>query len=274
MSARLVAKMDGVHSLQDDLESAIYVLLWMILMYSETSDRDRVPTFLSGVLDPEPHKETGGFNKADFLKARTFLQNVHFPNREALHNLISQLAELFAVRYEEKPSEVEEKVANTLKDDPALAEAYKRTVYFSYWARMTALENHQHTIKLFEEALKSTSWLVNDFAVKQEFGTRTSLHRPVTKTGWDTSFFVHEMDDNVFEMDDETGVARMSQSDTSCSEWSDQMTVAGDDEVSSSLLSEICNSYFMFRWISSESFRQSYHLPNSNIQQPSMDDYI
>ncbi|KAF8232085.1 hypothetical protein L208DRAFT_1091706, partial [Tricholoma matsutake] len=41
MSARLVAQLDGVHSFQYDLESTIYVLLWMILMYSETSDRDR-----------------------------------------------------------------------------------------------------------------------------------------------------------------------------------------------------------------------------------------
>ncbi|KAF8219912.1 hypothetical protein L208DRAFT_1336789, partial [Tricholoma matsutake] len=40
MSARLVARLDGVHSFQDDLESTIYMLLYMILMYSETSDRD------------------------------------------------------------------------------------------------------------------------------------------------------------------------------------------------------------------------------------------
>ncbi|KAF8227006.1 hypothetical protein L208DRAFT_1158281, partial [Tricholoma matsutake] len=40
MSARLVARLDGVHSFQDDLKLTIYVLLYMILMYSETSDRD------------------------------------------------------------------------------------------------------------------------------------------------------------------------------------------------------------------------------------------
>ena len=69
----------------------------MILMYSETSNRDWVPTFLSGVLDPQPHRETGGFNKADFLKARTFLQQVNFPGQHALHHLINQLGDLFAV---------------------------------------------------------------------------------------------------------------------------------------------------------------------------------
>ncbi|KAF8219188.1 hypothetical protein L208DRAFT_1089104, partial [Tricholoma matsutake] len=40
MSARLVARLDGVHSFQDDLKLTIYMLLWLILMYSETSDRD------------------------------------------------------------------------------------------------------------------------------------------------------------------------------------------------------------------------------------------
>jgi len=88
MSARLVARLDGVHSFQDDLESTIYVLLWMILMYSETSNRDQVPTFLSGVLDPQPHGESGGFSKADFLKARTFLQQFKFPGQHALHHLV------------------------------------------------------------------------------------------------------------------------------------------------------------------------------------------
>jgi hypothetical protein len=71
--------MVGPHSFQDDLELIIYVLLWMILMYSETSDGDWVPTFLSDVLDPQPHGQSGGFSKADFLKAWTFLQQVYFP---------------------------------------------------------------------------------------------------------------------------------------------------------------------------------------------------
>jgi len=36
MSARLISLTDGVqqHDLQDDLESSIYILLWMTLMYS------------------------------------------------------------------------------------------------------------------------------------------------------------------------------------------------------------------------------------------------
>ena len=76
MSADLIDQMNGkhtTHTLEDDLESSIYVLMWMTLMYSETSDKSQVPSFLSGVLNPKPYGP-GGFSKADFLKARTFLQ--------------------------------------------------------------------------------------------------------------------------------------------------------------------------------------------------------
>ena len=75
MSANLISQMNGkhtTHTLQDDLESSIYVLMWMTLMYSETSDKSQVPSFLSGVLNPTPYGVTGGFSKADFLKAQTF----------------------------------------------------------------------------------------------------------------------------------------------------------------------------------------------------------
>lgn len=250
MSARLVARMKGPHSFQDDLESSIYVLLWMILMYSETSDSSQVPSFLSGVLDPQPRGETGGFNKADFLKARTFLQQVNFPGRPALHRLINQLGELFAVRYEEKPSEAQETLADFLKKalvtDPnnaVIAMAYKASSSYWYWTRVGALNGHQHTIDLFEAALQDrASWPVNDRAVKQQFQTKTpSRGHLVTKTGWDTTFFVLEMNNRDGIEESEGG---MSSSDGS--EASDQMTVANDSDVGNiSLLPKMCNSDFM-----------------------------
>lgn len=267
MSSKLVTGLYGVHNFQDDLESTIYVLLWMVLMYSETSDGDRVPTFLSGVLDPEPHMNNAGFGKADFLKARTFLQVVTFPQRPALHRLINQLAILFAVQYEHKPSDAEEKTADVLKksNDAAVAEAYMTTVSYSYWTRIEQLKDHQHTIKLFDDALRDhTLWPANDNAVKQVFrkDSEPSHHRLVTKTGWDTSFFVHGISneaDCVADME----IDEASYSDTSGSEWSDQMntewsdqmntsgsesdqtTVADDSEIgNSSLLREMYDSNF------------------------------
>jgi hypothetical protein len=67
MSARLIGKMGGSHDFRDDLKSSIYILLWVALMYSACSDREPVPAFLEGALDPQP-RSNGGYSKADFLK--------------------------------------------------------------------------------------------------------------------------------------------------------------------------------------------------------------
>jgi hypothetical protein len=79
MSGRLVAGKGGVHTLEDNLESTIYVLLWLILLYSEVSDKKAVIPFLSGVLDPQPHQAIGGSTKADFLQGWTLLKDINFP---------------------------------------------------------------------------------------------------------------------------------------------------------------------------------------------------
>ena len=79
MSAALINQKGVQHNFKDDIESSIYVLLWVILMYSEVSDRDRVPSFLSEVFDPQPHGPFGGYGKLDFLKGRSFLDDVQFP---------------------------------------------------------------------------------------------------------------------------------------------------------------------------------------------------
>ena len=115
-------------------------------------------------------------------------------------------------------------------DNAEIAKAHKATFSYSYWTRMDALNGHQHTIELFEVALRDSSWPVNDIAVKQEFQIKTPLRHPVTKTGWDTTFFVL----GVLDKGDDVEMDEMS--DTGGSEWSDQMTMADDGEVSNSSL--------------------------------------
>ena len=53
----------------------------------------------------------------------------------------------------------------------------------------------------------------------------------MTKTGWDTTFFVVGLDKG-----DDVEMDEMSWSDGGGSEWSDQMMVADDSEVSNSSL--------------------------------------
>jgi hypothetical protein len=92
MSLKLTSQQKWYHNLRDNLESLIYVFLWVTLMYSECSNQKLVVLFMEGVLDSQPHGTRGGLSKLDFLKGRSLLGEVDFPNWPALHNLIDQLA--------------------------------------------------------------------------------------------------------------------------------------------------------------------------------------
>jgi hypothetical protein len=196
MSARMIAQMEGPHIFVDDLESSLYVLLWMVLMYSECSDSMQVPTFLQLVLDPQSHLSTGGYGKADFLKGRTFLTQVNFPHRPALHQLIVRLAELFAVRYEQAPTESERTefaLLMTLKDspEPIIFNIHTKSTIFLFDQQVTALENHLATISLFENALRdSLQWLASDHANKQHFTVEKPPPTLMMKTGWSTTLVI------------------------------------------------------------------------------------
>jgi hypothetical protein len=100
----------------DDLESSIYVLLWMALTFLECFDRTQVPSFMEHVIDPQPQGNTSGFKKVDFLQARAFLKAVKFPHWPAIDNPIDQLAIMFSVRYETKPDDCKKTHAKKLLD--------------------------------------------------------------------------------------------------------------------------------------------------------------
>jgi hypothetical protein len=79
MSAALVMNKAAPHTFVDDLESVLYVILWLVLMYSPSSMTvEQRTAFVQGILDPKQYSGTGGTTKADFLKGRTVLQNITF----------------------------------------------------------------------------------------------------------------------------------------------------------------------------------------------------
>ena len=200
MSSRLITSPGVQHDFRDDLELSIYVLLWMTLMYSEVSDKDQVPVFLATVSDIQPYNHSGGFTRSDFLKGRTFLQEVKFPDRPALHKLINNLAILFASRYMVVPTPEQRNISDRLwvvaenSHDPAI---YEQDYCKTYDALVAKLNNHTATIEYFESALKDHSkWPSNDLPVKQVFHPEPSSE-PVRKTGWSTTLYVEEIVEDV-----------------------------------------------------------------------------
>ena len=81
MSAALVSDPTAPQTFVDDLESAFYVILWLVLMYADSSmtARERT-TFMQHVMDPQPVEGMGGHGKADFLEGRGVLRKLTLEN--------------------------------------------------------------------------------------------------------------------------------------------------------------------------------------------------
>lgn len=192
MSAQLISQQGGAHEFVDDLESSIYVLLWVTLMYSGVSSSHQVPPFLASVLDPKCYKDTGGFAKQDFLRGRSFLEKVTFPDRPALHKLIDDLANLFMFRYKAPPSDGEREQYNVLVEscaatgNPIMRSASEDHICHKYDKAKAELASHEATIKLFDDALRSGTWPEDDDASVMQVFEPDKPSGPYVKTQFNT----------------------------------------------------------------------------------------
>lgn len=147
--------------------------------------------FLVNVLDPQPIEGTGGSCKGDFLQERTFLKQVNFPGQPRLYKLISELAHLFAVRYETVLTDKERTMAEQCRlhavKSPVLWDLYYTYQVYLFDSRKSQLRDHSATIALFNNALSDHSqWPYSDSGVKQVFTPRPASEA-VVKTCWHTT---------------------------------------------------------------------------------------
>jgi hypothetical protein len=193
MSANLVHNPHAQHGFKDDLESSLYILLWVILMYSTVSDPTLVPDFMASVLDAKPYRGVGGLSKHGLLKGQEFLDDVEFPGRPALHELVRGLANLFKFRYVKAPDTLQRKDYKKFlemgngSDDPEFKEALNRQFCPVYDREIIKLESHAATIELFDTALRVCSnWPDMDPPRRQVFAddaaTVQQLNEHVLKT--------------------------------------------------------------------------------------------
>jgi len=199
MSAGLVSHKKDQHDFQDDLESTLWVLLWMTLMFSQVSNPDVMPTFLLNVLNPWPYLNNSSTGKMEFLIGHRFLSMVQFLEQNELHKLISNLTFLFAVLYEDEPSEAGKEISSLLNGldqrDPndEHGDMLRCRHVFEYNTWINALQDYLATIKLFQDALKDhTKWPSNDVAVLQKFGDRPPSYL-VVKLGWCTGLYLQSV---------------------------------------------------------------------------------
>lgn len=190
MSANLMKQ--GVHTFLDDLESSLYVVLWVTLIYSEVSDRDQALTVLVNTLDPQIINNNPGYAKEDFLSGRSLLRYIQFPGRPALHNLLKNLATLFWYRYAPTPQNMSrflkvEEVMKTL-EDPMVIELIEDS-HCKQYNDGTKKLNYTTVIEYFNDALEErSSWPVDD-SPKRMVSKPGPSSLPIRKSGWRSTLF-------------------------------------------------------------------------------------
>jgi hypothetical protein len=191
MSAGLVAG-NQTQDNRDDLESSLYTLLWVAVMYLKCPNPDRVVGLLNEIFEPHPGIRVTG-SKEDFLQGRSFLKVKLFPDPPALFKLVRGLAVLFASRYHDG-----DEPSNTQETGDANSSPTSTTSVSEYNQRTSSqLIDHSAVIKLFDAALQDRSeWPVNDAAERQQYhGSKKVLDGLELKTGWCTIQYVETSKD-------------------------------------------------------------------------------
>lgn len=190
MSVNLIRELNPVHGFLDDLESSIYILFWILSMYSKTVSSKAV------------QQNMGMFQPDSDLPKQTFLDSaaagnlgaLQFPDRPALYALFRDLAHLFRHRYVKAPTDEERAWADRLRskaetsNDVDIWQAYENLPCTRYMDAMNKLQDHTATIALFETALDDSSWPTADPAKKQDINSQPPCEY-ILKTGWNTSAF-------------------------------------------------------------------------------------
>lgn len=188
MSANLIIHPNARHEFIDDLESSLYVLLWVVMLYSPVTPKNRVPPFLATIFGSITYQGVGPAVKIDFLTGNTQLLFLQFPHRDELHGLVYGLADLFRARYVVSPTPEDRQLAADYRGGQDSPEFEKRAYCRKYDLQMEKIGSHEATINLFDTALKNrTGWPLADGPQKQVFDDTEDAGRqqptePVLKT--------------------------------------------------------------------------------------------
>ncbi|KAI6018289.1 hypothetical protein EDC04DRAFT_2902334 [Pisolithus marmoratus] len=165
MSACLVEDASATHTFKDDLESSFEVLLWIVVMFSESSlSIKSCSNFIRGTFESAP----GGEGKWSVLVLQQKLKEGLFPSQPSLYQLLKDLADLFAYDYY-TPGDSEEWNLLVFTEEPSAREKalMEELPIFCHKKSVERLQSHDYVIKHFATHLNSSTWPENDTAMMQ-----------------------------------------------------------------------------------------------------------
>jgi hypothetical protein len=170
MSAKLVEDRTASHGVADDMESALYVVLWTALMFSPSlMSEDERTIFISSTFNSLSLGNFGAQGKRNFLTSqKELIGGQLFPGRQALNALVQDLTNLFKYHYY-VPDKVECEAYKTISTSTTPGSQELARLLSPHRVEQTKkdLENHNAIITIFNHHLASTLWQHNDGAVEQ-----------------------------------------------------------------------------------------------------------
>lgn len=177
MSAYLVQHSYAIHSVEDDLESSFYVVLWTALLYKETyMDIVERTNLITQVFETDP----GSSSKAHWLIGRTNLPRDMFVDCKPLDNLIHTLAIFFSHRYTQISDHQRTTFDNfqlafeqSMKESPVVNENMLKAAQafmadspvYQKEMGMKVLHSHDAVVGVFNKYLDLSGWPDKDTAM-------------------------------------------------------------------------------------------------------------
>jgi len=179
MSANLVEDPQATHTFQDDLESSFWLLLWMALMYTPSSESiGPLSLFVQQTFESEGQQKRSVLLSQTIINRNAYLPNNPepplFPNRRSLYLLLGDLADLFCTRYW-IPELADWQALETVETTENVVHGLKEKLSaYRYQQCQQRLQDHRYTIKCFSCHLEGSDWPEDDKAVPQELTQKDS----------------------------------------------------------------------------------------------------
>ncbi|KAG2095105.1 uncharacterized protein F5147DRAFT_778800 [Suillus discolor] len=167
MSAHLVENEDTTHDVEDDLESSLYVILWVALLWTKTYLTVPARSLLmKQVFEVDELEGVGSSTKSAFLNSRTQLRGDVFIDRKPLDRLILALTELFALRYivvtREQQDAYDQTCEHMEKTDATnmtfIMNLLKANPAYKLKTDMEILKSHNRIIEVYDFHLQLEGW--------------------------------------------------------------------------------------------------------------------
>ena len=163
MSAELVEDPNAPQTVEDDLESFYWVLLWICLSYMDTNLEPGLrSSILNNTMNPRVYGGTGGCDKKNFIVNPTSLKNLEVDASPVMSKLIKSLHKRLGERYQSELSDSEllfpssSTTSDTTSSAIQSAEQSKKAV------------NHEELLQILREALEKGPWGKDDGASPQD----------------------------------------------------------------------------------------------------------